>query len=109
QTSALPIYQRARKWGRWHHDLGFFPRLRDTRRAWVVNVRKRGVRKWTVEETATVLLSDVHLRVGERRDVERAVAWVLERHPQGEVVFVGDLFEFSTASVPEATAALRQL
>lgn len=67
------------------------------------------MRKWTVEETATVLLSDVHLRVGERRDVERAVAWVLERHPQGEVVFVGDLFEFSTASVPEATTALREL
>lgn len=55
-----------------------------------------------------LLLSDVHLETAPQPEREAAVRAVLEAHPGTDVVFLGDLFEFATATT-DANAALKQL
>lgn len=62
-----------------------------------------------MEEIQAVLLSDVHLNVSDRRATEAAVGKILERHPQSEVVFVGDLFEYASAGDVDPAGGLRRL
>lgn len=60
-------------------------------------------------ELAAIVLSDVHLGAEPRPEREQSVVAVLCEHPGVDVVFLGDLFEFSTATTTDPKRAIDEI
>lgn len=60
----------------------------------------------TPRDQHVVVLSDVHLSANLQPERERAVCQALARHPGLDVVFLGDLFEFSSSRAVDPGVAL---